>query len=505
MTSSDSGVDDMSGRRGRSLSTVANGLVECGPTAIYLWLLRTTRMANPDPAIHTQARFGRLLDHDGTFVSHIEAGRRPLPSDLRDRWFQLIGLPAAGLANYLACVDVRQPQPLWFAPLEQPQLDADYDLVDRALDGELLTPSQWTRACHAAPTLGLPRAIRRFSRRAVDALAVCNPAHYSSMVNALLFLPGHIVADAARESIETAPARAYLAVEALGELDGSLSGPILRHFFREMPGPWLERSLAESMRRIVSRGEVTTLADDPTALQHSLVHGLNEATSWLARVEIANLACALGPLPASLHDRLANDPDGDVRLVVQPHPSESAQAAIRTLREQAVAHSLDKMYGSPVEDPLADRLVAMMMTARTRRARMRAAQALAISPYSAQVSTVLTSLTRTPAATEVRRAAVHALYSFPTTAELVSSLTTTALDDVDPEVRGRAVSSLLAHCAALPQRLFDAIVQDSDPVVRRYVPLLADRVGNEPALRIAMADKDPIVSQHARLLAAVLP
>jgi hypothetical protein len=76
----------MSGRRGRSLSTVASGLVECGPTAVYLWLLRTRRMANPDPAIHTQSRFGGLLGRDGTFVSHVEAGRRTIPHDLHDRW-----------------------------------------------------------------------------------------------------------------------------------------------------------------------------------------------------------------------------------------------------------------------------------------------------------------------------------------------------------------------------------------------------------------------------------
>jgi hypothetical protein len=36
-------------------------------------------MANPDPAIHTQSRFGGLLGRDGTFVSHVEAGRRMIP------------------------------------------------------------------------------------------------------------------------------------------------------------------------------------------------------------------------------------------------------------------------------------------------------------------------------------------------------------------------------------------------------------------------------------------
>ena len=141
----------MSGRRGRSLSTVASGLVECGPTAVYLWLLRTTRMANPDPAIHTQSRFGGLLGRDGTFVSHVEAGRRMIPPDLRDRWFQLIGLDVAGLQNYLIIVDPRPRPPLWSPRPEQGPVA--FDLVDQALEGEFLAPEQWAKACTAASTL----------------------------------------------------------------------------------------------------------------------------------------------------------------------------------------------------------------------------------------------------------------------------------------------------------------------------------------------------------------
>ncbi|MFC0432261.1 HEAT repeat domain-containing protein [Kutzneria buriramensis] len=456
-------------------------------------------MANPDPAIHTQSRFGGLLGHDGTFVSHIEAGRRPIPPDLRDRWLQLIGLDGGGLQRYLASVDARTHPVLSSPPYGQAQSQADFDLVDRALEGESLTPQQWARACDAAVTLRLPRTVRRFCRRAADAMSVCSSAEYRVMVTALAHLPGQAVTEAVRESVEASPTRGYHAIQILGELDGSLSGPVLRYFFRDLPDPWLERSLAESMRRVVSRGEVTTLVDDPSALQRSLVEGLGEASSWTSRIELANLAWALGPMPAQLQERVINESDADVRLVAHPALSESAQAAVSALREQAVASTLDKMYGSPVEDPLADRLAGLMITGRTRRARIHAAEALALSPYSDRVAGVLGSLTRAPAV-EVRRAATQALQSFPTTPDVVASLTAAAQRDSDPSVRGRALGSLVFHSDGLPQEVLDTVIRDHDPEVRRSAVDLAHAAGNTPALRTAMADADPAIARHARLL-----
>jgi hypothetical protein len=489
----------MSGRRGRSLSTVASGLVECGPAAVYLWLLRTARMAHPDPAIHTQSRFGRLLGRDGTFVSHVEAGRRMIPPDLRDRWFQLIGLDIARLQDYLITVDPRPRPPLWSALPAQAQAQADFDLVDQALEGESLTPDQWARACTALSTLQLPRTVHRLCRRAADVVGLPLGGGHRVIVNGMLHLPGPIVADAVRESIESAPTRGSHAMEALAALDGSLSGPVLRDFFREAPDPWLERALADSMRRLVSRGEVMTLADDPTALQHSLVDGLEEAVPWAARVELANLAWALGPMPAPLQQRLVNDEDADVRLVANPGLGESARAAILALREQAVACTLDKMYGSPVEDPLANRLVGVMMAGRTWRSKTHAAKALALSPYHTRVAEVLVSLT-VALDVQVRRAATQALQSFPTTPDLVASLTTTALGDADPDVRGRAMWSLIEHRDALTEQVLDAVIHDLDPSVRRCAVDLAAAAGHMVAVRTATADPDPAVARNAQVL-----
>jgi hypothetical protein len=454
-------------------------------------------MANPDPAIHTQSRFGGLLGRDGTFVSHVEAGRRMIPPDLRDRWFELIGVDIAQLQKYLANAGPRAHPPLLSPPPDEAQ--ADFDLVDQALEGGFLTPEQWARACHAASTLQLPRTVRRFCRRAADAMGVAFGGGYRVIGNAMLQLPEPIVADAVRESIESAPTRGYHAIEALAALDGPLSGPVLRDLFHHVPDPWLERSLAESMRRLVNRGEVMTLADDPTALQHSLVDGLGEAASWTSRAELANLAWALGPMPAHLQQRLAEDADADVRLVANPGPGEAAQAAVLVLREQAVAVTLDKMYGSPIEDPLANRLVGVMMAGRTWRSRRGAAEALALSPYSARITAVLVSLTTAPAV-EVRRAATQALQCFPTTTDVVASLTTTALGDADPDVRGRAVWSLIFHRGAVTEEVLDAVIQDQDPVVRRCAVDLAAAAGHTMAVRTATADPDPAVARNAQIL-----
>jgi HEAT repeat protein len=466
---------------------------------VYLWLLRTKRMANPDPVIHTQSRFGGLFGRDGTFVSHVEAGRRTMPHDLRDRWFQLIGLDTVELQDYLTRVDPRSHSPLWSANPEQASSHADFDLLDQALEGEFLTPEQWARACNAAATLQLPRTVRRFCRRAADAMGVTISGGHRVIGSAMLQLPEPIVADSVRESIESAPTRGYHAIEALAALDGPLSGPVLRDFFRYIPDPWLERTLAESMRRLVSRGEVTTLSDDPTGLQHSLVDGLEEVASWSARVELANLAWALGPMPGHLQKRLAEDANADVRLVANPKPGASAQAAVLALREQAVAPTLDKMYGSPVEDPLANRLVGAMMVGRTLRSRILAAKALGLSPYSARVTAVLVSLTTDPAI-EVRREAARALQCFPTTTDVVASLTTTALGDPDPDLRSCAMWSLIFHRDVLTQQVLDACLQDPDPTVRRRAVELAAAAGHTMAVRTATADPDPAVARNAQLL-----
>lgn len=489
----------MSGRRGRSLSTLASGLLECGPTAVYLWLLRTTRMANPDPAIHTQSRFGGLLGRDGTFVSHVEAGRRMIPPDLHERWFQLIGLDVAGLQNYLTRVNPRPRPPLWSPSPGQPPAQAGFDLLDQALEGEFLTPEQWAMACSAASTLQLPRTIRRFCRRAADAMGASVSGGHRVIGSAMSQLPEPIVADAIRESVESAPTRGYHAIEALAALDGPQSGPVLRDLFRHIPDPWLERTLAESMRRLVNRGEVTTLADDPTALQHSLVDGLAAATSWSSRVELANLAWALGPMPAHLQRQLAEDANADVRLVADPGPGAAAQAAVLALREQAVAPTLDRMYGSPVEDPLANRLVGAMMVGRTLRSRIHAAKALGLSPYSARVTAVVVSLVADPVA-EVRRAAAVALQCFPTTADVVASLTTTALGDPDPDIRSCAMWSLVFHRDTLTRQVLDAFLREPDPTVRRRAVELAAAAGHTAAVHTATTDPDPAVALNARIL-----
>lgn len=196
---------------------------------------------------------------------------------------------------------------------------------------------------------------------------------------------------------------------------------------------------------------------------------------------------------------LAGNADADVRLVAHPELDESARAAILALREQAVAATLDRMYGSPVEDPLANRLVGVLVAGRSWRSRIQPARALALSPYCARITDVLVSLTAAPTV-EVRRAAAQALQSFPTSADVATGPTALALGDADPGVRGRALWSLIYHHTAIDQQVVDTALQERDPTVRRCAVDRAASGGYATALPAASTDPDPEVADDARLL-----
>lgn len=493
----------MSGRRGRSLSAVATGLLDCGPSAVYVWLLRTHRMACPDPAVNTQNRFGQLLGHDGTFVSHVEAGRRPLPADLRERWFTLIGLDGVSLQGYLTYFGSH------LQPTSQPasrDLVADvagFEVLDQVLESEPIPSHRWPEVCAAAASLPMPRTLARICRRAADVLALGGGAEYryADIERGLLMLPHTAVAEAVLASISQYPGRGYHGVQLLGELDGVVAGPMLRTLFDDMPDPWLERGLAESMRRLVARGDVTTVADEPVQLQHTLFDGLPDASSWTARIEVANLVAELGPLPASLQRRLAAHADADVRLTAGAPAEAEARTVIATLREQAIAATLDAMYGSPVSDPLADRLAGDLITGRTRRARIHAAHALALSPYATAVAATLSSLT-TASGVETRRAVIQALQYLPAGEDITTQLIHHARHDPDPDVRGRATCSLLPHHTAVSREIQAELLRDTDPKARRGAIDLVAASGNIDLLRDMPSDPDFAVARHVQFILA---
>jgi HEAT repeats len=497
----------MAGRRGRPLEAaaplraVADGLIEVSPTAVYHWLLRTSRMANPDPSVHTQSRFGRRLGYDGTFVSHVEAGRRRLPVDLCDRWFELVGLDRQAVERYVTSARAyfrrRVDWPLFPEPC---RADTAMGLLDDALNGARLTPRQWAIACEAAAILPMPKEVRKFCRLAADAMAYNAYGDHLMIVGALIELPEPVVVEAVRESIDAAPPRGYHPLDVLGALDGAYSGPVLRDYLRRTPDPWMERCVAETTRRLVERGEITTLGVDPSELQRSLIDSLPHASSWTVRIERANLASALGPMPEPLRRRLSTDPDLDVRLIVGTRPDEPARLAVRRLHQEAVLPTLDHMYGSATEDPLAGTLVEQMMLGRTRQQRVQAAHALALSPYRDRCADVLIDLTKSPMV-EIRRAVAQALMPFPASERIASVLTLLASSDASPDVRGRAVWSLMRD-----QRQFvtcdvlDTLIADIDAQVRRCAVDLAFAVGYQQGVHRATHDHDQSVAENAALL-----
>jgi hypothetical protein len=491
----------VTGRRGRPLEAVAEGLIVISPTAIYLWLLRTWRMANPDPAIHTQARFGRQLGRDGTFISHVEAGRRNMPTAMRKQWFDLVNLDAEGLARFLATHWNISTQTRKSLELQPTYDEVEFRLLDDALEGEVLTPQQWVAACGAASSLRLPKTLYRFSRRMADAMATSSSAEYPVMIGPFLQLPEPLVARAIRESIDAAPSRGDHAVDVLAAMDGAYSGPILRDYFQTAPDPWLERGVIEAIRRLVVRGEMAAVVDNPGKLQQTLVQSLSDTISWATRIELANLAWTLGPMAEDLRQRLAHDPDLDVRLIASARPDEAAINAVRALREDAILATLDRMYGSPIEDPLADKLVGLMMLGTTRRTRVRAAEALALSPYRDRCTQVLIKLTNSPCR-EVRRVAAHVLKPFPPSERTAQALTALALDDPESDVRGRAIWSLTPQHYLVKPDTLNRLLNAADTATRRCAVDLAAAARYTEGLRRAIKDADPSIAEDAKLMYA---
>lgn len=214
----------MTGRRGRKLEAAANGFIETSPGAIFLWLLRTVRMANPDPVIHTQFRFGELLGRDGSFVSHVEGGRRTLPPDLRERWLTLIGVDIEALTDYLVAAPSDRPNHASQDPIVSDEAAA-FTLVNDAMDGATLTPHQWAVACGVAGSIRLPRIVQRFCWLATDAMAASSTPNYQIMLGALRRLPDDLLVATARDAIDAAPSRGNHAADLLGTVDAAFGGP----------------------------------------------------------------------------------------------------------------------------------------------------------------------------------------------------------------------------------------------------------------------------------------
>ncbi|MET0236805.1 MAG: HEAT repeat domain-containing protein [Kibdelosporangium sp.] len=478
-------------------------MIEISPGHIYLWLLRTSRLASTDQRVHVQAEFGRWLGRDGSFVSHVESGRRQMPADVRERWLAAIDLDAIATDDFLADIAADFSQFDLAAWQSHGRPDRDLGLFDAAIDGVPLSARDWADACRATAGLEMPRAVRRFCRLVTDALATASPAQYTVMSTAMRGLPVESLVDTIRETVEAAPARGYQLMDILAALDGTHSGPLLRQYLRTLPDPWMLRSIAEAMRRLVCRGHLTYLADDPHELQGWLVESLADAPSWTSRIELANLAAAIGPLPPPAIRRLADDHDQDVRLTVGDPPSQDAAEVVRHLRTQVLVPAFDAMRGSATEDPLAHKLVGMMVLGRTRRTRIMAARALGLSAYRAPLAAALPALL-SASSPETRRSIAQSLMYFPSTAQVRQALTKRAAEDVDADVRGRAIWSLIPCAADIAQPTLDGLLSDADESVRRCAVDLAGAAKYEQGLRRALDDSSPVIVADAKTLLASL-
>lgn len=493
-------------RSGQSLDATAGKLLVTSPLTVERWLLRTSRLASPDPAIHVGARFAAAFGRDPSFVSRIEGGTRRLPDALRDRWFQMINLDRTGVDHYLA-------EKALDAPLSTAKTSTSATaeangriLFDAALHGGQLTPQQWDPACRAAVASGLPRTLDDFCAIALDALVAASPADYPRLVTALTHMPARTLVRGVRDVVKDVPSRGYQAIDLLAAVDGDYSGILLLDYFRDLPDPWMLRSVAEAMRRLVERGHVTSLVQDVDELQRDLVESMAGAPSWTSRIELANLVVSLGPLPRDVRRRLAEDSDMDVRIAVWAQAKDTVTPILNRFYAEAILPTLDAMPGrSDTEDDIALALVGKMIFGCNRRQRIQAAQVLGLSTYRHRVAAHLAGLLGLPS-TELRRTAAQALMYFPPTDSTLAVLVHRARTDSDPDVRGRATWSLMPHATALDPSLLDALLTDRDESARRCAVDLAAAAGYLSGLRKASADPAPhIAADAAALLARISP
>ncbi|MCM3922655.1 hypothetical protein ND748_13420 [Frankia sp. AiPs1] len=476
--------------------------VDTGPLAIERWLLKTSRMASADPFVHVGARFSRSFGRDASFVSRIEGGTRRLPVTLRALWFDRIGLDRAEVDHHLA-ERLLDSSSLPAASSAGPAVsESDLELFDAALHGATLSPRQWGPACRAAAASGLPRTIIDFCDIGLEALAVASPSDYSKLVVGLAFLPAQTLVAGVRRVVEKISSRGYQVIDLLAAVEGDHAGSLLLEYLHKIPDPWMLRSVAEAMRRLTERRQLTFGPDGVRRFQAELFDHVLGAPSWTSRIELTNLLGSLGPVPADIYRRLTDDVDMDVRIAAGVPAEQSVEAVADDLYATAVLPVLDSMPGRvDIEDQTARTLVVDMIYGRSRRRRVQAAQALGLSVYRHRLAEGLAGLLGSQVI-ELRRTAAQALMYFPPTDSTATALARCAGSDVNPDVRGRATWSLTPHARALDTALLDTMLADGDESVRRCAVDLSAAAGHLSGLRLAASDlTSPRVAANAAALA----
>ncbi len=495
----------MTGNR-RPPDLMPDDRVDTSPLTIERWLLKTSRMASPDPDLHVGARFSRSFGRDPSFVSRIEGGTRRLPATIRELWFDRIGLDRAEVDHYL---DERFLDSWSFPAASKVGLtvtESDLELFDAALHGVGLTPRQWGPACRAAAASGLPRTIIDFCDIGLEALAVASPADCSKLVVGLAFLPEQTLVAGVRRVVEKISSRGYHAIDLLAAVEGDYAGPLLLEYLHDIPDPWMLRSVAEAMRRLTERRHLTFGIDDVGSFQAELFDYVMGAPSWTSRIELTNLMSSLGPVPTGIYRRLADDVDMDVRIAAGVPAEQSVETVADDLYAAAVLPVLDSMPGRvDTEDPTARMLTGDMIYGRNRQRRVQAAQALGLSVYRHRVAEGLAGLLGSQVI-ELRRTAAQALMYFPPTDSTVTALARCAGSDGNPDVRGRATWSLMPHASALDTVLLDTMLADRDESVRRCAVDLSAAAGYLSGLRSAASDlTSPRIAAHAAALVDRIP
>lgn len=478
------------------------------PVRRLAWVLATSRLLSPDPALATRESFIAALQTEGVSadssrVSRWESGRLRPSAAVLTAYERLLGLPdgAVGSLDRLLRRTAGRSASLSDAAesVDHSELDELFSAVEagRATGGEWLRlatglartdrvyvhPDTWQRV--SARLVGeLTRSsgvamVRRFE---AASLLISHPrarTHLSRQV-------GEFVVDPDAQNV--VPALALLRVVG----DETAAEMVLRLLGSD--NPLLRRGAAEIAGSLASQGVFRGARAD--ALERFIGSELGRVGDVGRRVDVLDL---VGQVSEAAFTRLlAAVPDVRVKrvLVRARTQREIGDADLCRIVAEGVATFAEAALGRRAHDPdlMLRRLVREMLFHTQRERRHLAAVTVSLSPYALAVGRALLDLTEDPD-TQVAAMAWSALRRLGHVVDRATAAGI-ALRERRSDLRARALLTLgLCHGPlrdADAAHLVQSACEPSTPEVERHAAVFALGMAGHPAVRQAADDECPL-------------
>jgi len=228
------------------------------PNDQFAWLVRSIRACHHNADVRDTATFSKLLGRDSVetlkpaSINRLETGALDFTLERCVAYERALGLEENKLADaYLWILRNSAMVPKTsLSRLREPQAE-DFDLFWRLATDHSLKPLEWLRlACLYSNRPGLfsPRVRSALFERAVAALANSAEGDQRIMREVLVRI-GEDVVPLIYESVVRSPIRNFVAVEALGYMEGEASWRTLLRLQESLLNSWTIHSVIESIHR----------------------------------------------------------------------------------------------------------------------------------------------------------------------------------------------------------------------------------------------------------------